>query len=389
MDFLQQISSFVPSKPREEIDWEGLDPLFAGINFYAMKNTPQNPDFHGEGDVYTHTKLVCEALAGMPAFQPLSPVQKTELFLAALLHDIGKIKTTRIENNTVVSPHHASKGSLMARAFLWKECGLCGTMDHIKIRETVCALIRHHMQPVYLLGQDDPQRTVRSIAAEGELAEDFSWDLLCILSEADIRGRIAKDTAESLFKIQLCRMLAEEAGCLYGPYHFADSFTKHAYLSGRNVHPDEILFDDTRSEVILLSGLPGTGKDTLIRAQFPDLPVVSLDEIRKTQGVGPKDNNGSVIQAAREQAKGYLRAGQPFIWNATNIVKETRNMLCSLMERYGAKPRIIYLETGWEKRQAQNRNRPDSVPEAAVERMLGKTTLPTPEEACTVEWISV
>ena len=389
MDFLQNIGRFIPAAPGEKIDWEGLIPLLSGIGFSAMKNTPQDPDFHGEGDVLTHTKLVCEALAGMPAFQALPSVQKTELFLAALLHDVGKVKTTRVENNAVVSPHHASAGSLMARAFLWKECGICGTAENMKIRETVCALIRYHMQPVFLLEQNDPKRTAGSIAAEGELAEDFSWDLLCILSEADIRGRAAEDTAENLSRIRLCRMLAEETGCLYAPYRFADPFTKHAYLSGRNVHPDQILFDDTRSEVILLSGLPGTGKDTWIRAHFPGLPVISLDEIRKARGTGPKDGQGTVIQAARELARAYLRAGQPFIWNATNLVKETRQTLCGLMERYGAKTRIIYLETAWEKRRAQNTNRPDSVPEAAVERMLGKTTLPTPEEAHTVEWISV
>ena len=129
MDFLEQIDHFIPEAHGEGIDWEGLAPLFSGVGFSAMGNTPQNPFFHREGDVLTHTKMVCGELIGMSAFQTLPPVQKTELFLAALLHDIGKVKTTRLENGIPAAPHHAAAGSLIARKFLWKECGICGTPE--------------------------------------------------------------------------------------------------------------------------------------------------------------------------------------------------------------------------------------------------------------------
>ncbi len=388
-DFLKKIERFIPETPGEGIDWEGLAPLLSAAGFSALENTPQNPVFHREGDALTHTKLVCGELTRMAAFRSLPSVQKTELFLAALLHDIGKVRTTRIENGVPAAPHHASAGSLAAGEFLWKECGICGTEENMNIRETVCALIRWHMRPPRLFKREDPLLTGRVIASEGELAKGFSWHLLSILSEADIRGRIAEDTEESLSQIRLSRILTEEAGFLYGPYPFADPFTKHAYLSGRNVHPDQVLFDDTWGEVILLSGLPGTGKDTLIRESMPDLPVISLDAVRASLRIKPGDDQGLVLQTAQEQAREYLRARQPFIWNATNVIKETRQNLCGLFERYGAKTRIIYLETDWEQRRIRNLERQDPVPEEAVAKMLGKTVLPTPEEAHTVEWISV
>ena len=245
------------------------------------------------------------------------------------------------------------------------------------------------MLPIHLFSQNSPLLRGRLIASIGELAEDFSWYLLNILSEADIRGRIAEDTEDNLSQIQLCGMLIEEAGCLYGPYSFADPFAKHAYLSGRNVSPDQILYDDTWGEVILLSGLPGTGKDTWLRKHFAELPVISLDEIRASQRTKADDDQGIILQTAQEQAKKYLRDRQPFVWNATNVMRETRQNLCALFERYGAKTRIIYLETDWEERQLRNAERANPVPEKAVEKMLAKTVLPSPEEAHNIEWISV
>ena len=71
-----------------------------------------------------------------------------------------------------------------------------------------------------------------------------------------------------------------------------------------------------------MSGLPGVGKDTWIRQNLPELPVVSLDTIRAQNGVSPKGNQGRVIQAAYEQARVYLRARQDFICNGTNVTRQ-------------------------------------------------------------------
>ena len=207
--------------------------------------------------------------------------------------------------------------------------------------------------------------------------------------EADVKGRIADDIEDTLSQVQLSRIVTEEAGCLYRPYAFADGFTKHAYLSGRNVQPNQMLYDDTWGEVIMLSGLPGTGKDTWIQQNEPDLPVVSLDEIRKETRISPIENQGKIIQEAWEQARAYLRRKQPFIWNATDLSKDLRHRQVSLFEQYGAKVRIVYLETDWDTRKGRNSGRKDAVSEFIVEKMLGITVLPTPEEAQTVEWVFV
>ena len=385
--FIEEIETCIPRSPTDELPWNRLEPLLAASCFAGMKATQQNSVFHGEGDVYRHTQMVCRELIGMPAFQELSRRQKTELFLAAIFHDIGKVKTTRLENGNWISPNHSAVGSQIVREFLWRGCGICGTQEAVRFRETVCALVRYHMFPVYLTDRDEPERTVREVASVGELAVDFSWYLLCILAEADVRGRIAEDIADGLTRVELSRLMAEETQCLYAPYRFADSFSKHAYLTGRNVQPGQTLYDGTWGEVTMLSGLPGTGKDTWIGRHHPDLPVVSLDGIRTERGIRPADSQGEVIQTAQEQAKEYLRRKQPFVWNATDLTKDTRQNLIALFERYGAKVRIAYLETDEKTRKARNAGRKDAVPEDAVAKMIEKTVPPMLDEAQTVEWI--
>jgi len=389
VNFIVDIERLIPASPSDEIAWNEADQLFTDTCFSDMRMTQQAPMYHGEGDVYTHTQKVCRELAGNPAFHALDMRRKTELFLAAVLHDIGKVRTTRLEDGNWVAPHHAFAGSQIAREFLWRDCGLCGELERICFRETVCALIRHHMVPVHLMDQEDAERKVREVAAVGELASDFSWELLCMLAEADVRGRVADDIDEGLARVELARLMAEDTKCLYEPCRFAGSFTKRAYLSGRNVQPDQALYDDSWGEVIILSGLPGTGKDTWLREKYPEFPVVSLDAIRAELRIKPTDNQGQIIQLAQERARDLLRKKQPFIWNATDLTRDTRQKLIALFEQYGARVRIAYLETSWNTRISRNRSRPDAVPEAAVNRMLGKTVLPMPDEAQAVEWLCV
>ena len=386
MEWIETIAQAIPCSASDAIAWSVIEPLLSSFCFSQMQRTLQNPVYHGEGDVFTHTRMVCGELTALPNFQTLPNRQKTELFLAALLHDVGKIKTTRMENGVWVAPHHAAVGSGMARMFLWREHDLCGRSETLRFRETVCALIRYHMLPMHLIEQEDAERRARQIAAIGELAPDFSWKLLCLLAEADAKGRIADDTEEYLTQVRLCRLLAEDAGCLEGPYSFPDAFTKRAYLSGRNVPPDQALYDDTWGEAVMMSGLPGTGKDTWIRENLPGLPMVSMDEIRKELHISPADNQGSVIQAAQERAREYLRRKQSFIWNGTDLSRDTRQKLIGMFEGYHARVRIVYLETEWEQRLKRNSARKDAVPEAAVDSMLSKTVPPLPDEAQAVAW---
>ena len=336
----------------------------------------------------THTRLVCEALTRLEAFRAMPRRGRDVLALAALLHDVGKVTTTRLDGGALVSPRHGPAGAKLVRKLLWQGFGLCGEPDAQRFREAVCLLIRYHTRPPYLMEEENLPAVLLRLAANGELAPDFTLNALCLLAQADVLGREAADNPEFLDRVELAREAAREEGCLEGPYPFRSARAQHALLNGGRVWKDQTLYDDTWGEVLLTCGLPGAGKDTWIRANHPDLPVVSLDDLRLEMDVEPTENQGRVVQAARERAKALLRAKRPFVWNATSLTT-LRGQQVELFERYHARVRLVYLETAWEENLARNASRPDAVPEDVIDRMLGRLEPPERFEAQAVEWVCV
>lgn len=386
---MEKILNLVPGPPDWSIPWDALGRTCLGTLLCRMEGVAQNPAHHGEGDVLAHTRLVCEALAGLEEFRRLEERRRQAVFLAALLHDAGKISRTRLEDGGWTSPHHAAAGAAVARELLWLECGWCGQPDRQALRETVCTLIRYHSLPPHAVYEENGGRRLLKAAADGELLPDFSIELLCLLARADILGRVCGDQAELLEAVELCGALAEEQGCLTGPRVFPSRYAAFSYLSGRLDQPDCELYDDTWGEVILLCGLPGTGKDTWIARSCPDLPVVSLDAIRAEMGIPPAGPQNKVAEEARGRARALLRAKRPFIWNATNVTADLRRRQVELFAGYHASVRVVYLETEWQEERRRNAGRAAAVPESAILRMLARLTPPERFEAHRVEWFCV
>ncbi len=108
----------------------------------ALAGTPQDPEWHPEGDVFIHTALCCDALAALPAWQSLPPGERRDLMLAVLAHDFGKPATTRQEEKRGqlrwTSPGHDLVGGPLAEAFLARIGSPLG------IRPVVRALVENH-----------------------------------------------------------------------------------------------------------------------------------------------------------------------------------------------------------------------------------------------------
>lgn len=383
---LDAVLACVPLRDTDRIDWERIGQTALGGLLDGMAQTPQNPVYHAEGDVLTHTKLVCEALIAEREYRETSDNAKKVLFLAALLHDIGKIRCTVLRDGALTSPRHSIVGAAMAREFLWRELGLCGITEAQRLREAICNLIRYHSYPPFCMIDADAERKLLRITANGELTPDFTLRRLCLLERADVLGRVSEDADDYLSRIAYCQALAEELGCLDAPHAFASDFSKRAYFLGKTDWRDAELYRDSWGEVILMSGLPGTGKDTWIGANRPDLPVVSLDAIRARLRISPTEPQGAVVAAAQEEAREHLRRHQPFIWNATSVTAQLRRNQISLFESYGASVRTQFLETSWEEELARNEGRAAVVPRGAIERMLSKLELPERHECETVIW---
>ena len=379
------LKSLVPTSSRN-IEWEEIENCALNSILKEMSQTMQNPEYHAEGDVLAHTKMVCEKLVMDEEYQRLSNDDKTVVFIATLLHDIGKTRCTKLIDGKLSSPHHSRVGSVMARQILWQTFGLAGTKENQNLRESICNLIRYHSFPPYAMEAKDPERRILKIASNGELASGFSIRKLCMLERADVLGRKSKDTNSHLNKVEYCRMLAEDLSVLDKPYHFASNFSRRAYFLGKTDWRDAEMYNGNFGEVILMSGLPASGKDYWIEKNVPDMPMISLDEIRRKNKISPTENQTQVYLEAKEKAKEYLRKKVPFVWNATNIIPDTRNKQISLFEEYHASVKTVFLETSWDDGLSRNKERQHKVPENVIEKMLSKLELPECYESESVVW---
>jgi putative nucleotidyltransferase with HDIG domain len=344
-----------------------------------MSGVPQEPKYHAEGDVLTHTRMVAEALTQLDEWRGLAEPERTALFVAALLHDVAKSVCTRIEaDGRITSLRHARVGSAMARALLWAGEGLDTPPP---IRETISRLVRYHGLPLWFFEKPDPTRAVI------EASQSVRLDWVALLAEADVRGRICDDQQQLLDRIALFRSFCEESRCYRSPREFASDHSRFVYFHHPQADPDYAAFDDTVCTVVLMSGLPGAGKDTWIREYRADWPIVSLDQIRRELDVAPTDDQGKVVQTAKERARKHLRQRESFVWNATNVTRSIRASLVELFTSYRARVHIVYLDTSRAVLLRRNAERAQPVPEAVIERLAKKLDVPDRSEAHTVEWV--
>jgi poly(A) polymerase len=102
----------------------------------AMVGVEQPPEFHPEGDVFTHTKLMLDAMPPTPSLR---------LALSVLLHDVGKPPTAQLVTLPDGTPRwrfesHAPIGADMARVILERLRAPHALVDD------VCTIIAGHMR---------------------------------------------------------------------------------------------------------------------------------------------------------------------------------------------------------------------------------------------------
>jgi predicted kinase len=283
------------------------------------------------------------------------------------------------DDGRITARGHSGRGEVAVRRMLWE------AEIPFPVRERVCALIRFHQHPFWLITREDLDARRVAFAISHSAAR---CDLLAIHAEADARGRVCADLEDLLVNVALFAEFCRENGCLTGPRAFASDHSRFLFFRDREGtrDPDYRAHDDTTGEMVLLSGLPGSGKDTYLRTHLAHLPVVSLDAIRAETGVSPRDNQEAVAALAREQARGYLRRGEPFAWNATSLSRELRGRCIDLAAAYRARVRIVYVEAPARVQQDRNRRREAAVPDAAVEKMYRRWEIPDGTEAHEIDW---
>lgn len=333
----------------------------------AMAGCAQDAEWHSEGDVWTHTKMVLGQLVELEDWTSLVRHDQILLTFTALFHDVAKPLTTEVDPETgrIRSPKHAVKGEYVARAVL-RDLGC-----NLTTREEIARLVRYHGRPAFLLERDEPTHEVVRL----------SWlvnnRLLYLFALADTRGRDTDSMSRPEENLHFWKLMAEEVGCFDQPYPFATDHARFTFFRQSSPNLHYVPHEQFSGTVTVMAGLPGSGKDTWLSRNRSDIPVVSLDVIRHELGVEPTDDQGAVAQAAREQCRELLRAGTSFAFNATNIMRQTRGRWLDLFADYHARIEVVYLEPPFERVIQQNRRRGNPVPEPVIRKLAEKCEPPT------------
>jgi tRNA nucleotidyltransferase (CCA-adding enzyme) len=140
----------------------------------------QEPDWHPEGDVWTHTLMVIDE--ARKANNDLARAPLITVMLGAVCHDLGKPATTALVDGRIRSLDHEQAGvepteSLLDRLNVH-------TIDGFDVRGQVIGLVAQHLKP----GMFHKAPNVGD-GAFRRLAQKVDLELLARLARADCRGR--------------------------------------------------------------------------------------------------------------------------------------------------------------------------------------------------------
>lgn len=141
----------------------------------ALIGCQQDPTWHPEGDVWTHTLMVTDEAAKIS--------ESLLIRLAALCHDLGKPPTTRFEDGRWRSKNHEAAGVAPTKSFLSR---LCIADSEI---EQITPLVQDHLKPCQLYKVRDQV----SPGAIRRLATRVNIENLCLVAKADFLGRTTDD----------------------------------------------------------------------------------------------------------------------------------------------------------------------------------------------------
>ncbi|HIL69314.1 MAG TPA: polynucleotide adenylyltransferase [Verrucomicrobia bacterium] len=151
-----------------------------------LAQTPQDPEWHPEGDVLTHTNFCCDAMVELEGWRNADEESRIVYLLAILCHDFGKPNTTITMKKDgrlrIVSPGHDHEGGRLSEVFL----------DRIqapkRIRQRVIPLVNNHLAHL----QIQSERSVRRLARR--LVPETIQGLLQVIA-ADQAGRPPRDSS--------------------------------------------------------------------------------------------------------------------------------------------------------------------------------------------------
>jgi predicted kinase len=205
-------------------------------------------------------------------------------------------------------------------------------------------------------------------------------NLLNILAKVDNLGRICKNQEDQIHTCEMTalhKLFCEENDCFDGRKAFQSDRARFRYLFERRGHPNIDWLEKINGEVIMMSGIQGSGKSYIIDKDYKHLPIVGSDETRIDLDMEYGEDEGTILRSVKEQCKVLMREKRDFVFNATCTIKDIRGKWIRLFRDYGYNITIHYVERPLDVTLKANKSREKSVPECVIYEKFAKLDVPT------------
>lgn len=372
--------------------------------FDALRQTPQDPEWHAEGDVLIHTEMVLHECAGIFS----DPTDKKLLYLSALFHDIAKPETTRYDEEIqhTIAPGHERIGGVRTRSILRL---LDDKLTHEERRCISQLVSTHHLvkRAVKKFETNDAE----AIPYLERLASRVDTQLLWGLEMADMKGRHCIDKERQVEIVEFFRMLCEENN-IFGStptpwfesgqvddllfeddsiesYALAEMHRRRLLGSIKDEYQAKaFLHEVARSRkkipyIIFPIGASGSGKSRALEKLSSDFMKISPDSQREIEygDASIQGDNGKIYQICTEQMKEVLRTGGKAYFDATHVIPDLRSKLVNICHDYGGMVVFWIFDIPLETLKKRNAERSRHVPESVIEQQMSKFEWPLPEES--------
>ena len=170
-----------------QLNWKLIDAI---EEFKRLKEVPQSKQWHKEGNVYNHTKLVVNEMDGQMDILGIDfDSDYYRLMIgAALCHDLGKYGTTYFseEVGDYKCKNHGAESEKITRE-LFKD-------EESAILELLCSMVRWHMDLHHVLNVDNPELKIKKLIAKCSAPID---DMI-ILNYCDSKGSINDNSEDDI-----------------------------------------------------------------------------------------------------------------------------------------------------------------------------------------------
>jgi tRNA nucleotidyltransferase (CCA-adding enzyme) len=152
----------------------------------ALIGVKQSPRYHPEGDVWVHTMMCLDEMVAL-----LGDDEKLNLkyMFAILCHDLGKAKTTTVEEDGHIRAiGHEEAGLELTKSMMYR---LSNEHDFI---ESLLPLVEHHLKPSQFYADKSKDKAVRRLATKVNIEE------LVVVAKADFLGRTTEEALTRDYK---------------------------------------------------------------------------------------------------------------------------------------------------------------------------------------------